>query len=223
MSDGDRTDRGWDPHVGVRIGEALHPGPGISNESFLAAVSEIGLGQMIEDINDDFASVHSDVLGGLRTPDAFDVEIGVVDGNLFCNAAANIIPLVLTGGMHAAEDILRLARRISMMTSNDFAEAAIRNHTWSAINVPFIFGGAGDSESHPIIEWFVEIAREYRFSFSPDTRGVDTIRSIFSSFREGLRRLGISSREQLLNWFVQEGYLTRSHSIRPGAYLRVDL
>ena len=83
----------------------------------------------------------------------------------------------------AAEHLIRqLAVRIGALQSDDPLPRALHQQRWSPLNVPLMWGPAGDDPTTPVLEWLVE-------STSSITEPTSFLRRRFSSWGRGPRRM----------------------------------
>jgi len=225
----------WSPFTGVLVGEAANPGPpeashlGLSSDSRVrafealaslgvlerqeqnvssAALGTPGLTSAPAPQDDDFGSC----FGGTSHAGEIDNDAAVVDEVLAVDVdelPEGVFQGLLPGVrvLPAARDIATLARRIGLQAFGNAVPQCILEHQWSMLNCPLMWAAAGDSHSHPILEWLGQvleaIALENRIG---DERiSASDLRTSWLALRSYLRRLGIDDRGSFLTWLRQQG------------------
>ena len=107
----------------------------------------------------------------------------------------------------AAQDAVRLARRVGYVPLGSGIPQAIMTFPWSHFNVPLIWSAAGSDRSNALLEWVCSIAEHMA---ADETCAEDSfaseIRSGFDALRTCLRAWGILVPLDLANWLEASGF-----------------
>ena len=86
---------------------------------------------------------------------------------------------------------------------------ALRQKQWSPLNVPMMWEAAGDSPACPVVEWLhrvaVQIVDPVQFHEHNDTASL-AVTLGWNALRGILKGWGVTTREDLTVWFLEDGY-----------------
>eukprot|EP00973_Karenia_brevis_P063872 8878676-Karenia_brevis.AAC.1 len=106
----------------------------------------------------------------------------------------------------AASLVHTLADRIGPNWQEEEIPAVIRRERWSSLNVPLLWGAAGTLPTTAALDWLASAAELAPASALSDLPANTALRTGWMAMRESMRGLNIWSKEDLVNWFEQQGF-----------------
>eukprot|EP00973_Karenia_brevis_P023637 3256781-Karenia_brevis.AAC.1 len=105
--------------------------------------------------------------------------------------------------------VLLMARRAAECVESG-RTALIRSLRWSKLNGPLMWAAADGDDHHPVLEWLERAAQGCQLTVAAMSAepmpGPTAVREAWLALATGMRMLGITSRQQLCEWHVRNGY-----------------
>ena len=114
--------------------------------------------------------------------------------------------------------VRELAGRIGCVPPDAPLPRAVRQQRWSPLNVPLMWGAAGNAESVTVLDWITLMCQRIREPltfFESNLTATEAVELGWFSLREVFRRWNIREQEDLTIWFRREGF----HGAQPGNHI----
>ena len=151
------------------------------------------------------ADVEAADIGGVLIADGAELDVDVsVD-------AIILDPLFPApqGSIAAARNIVGLACRAANVPV-DRRHEVVRAHTWSRFNGPLLRAAAAGEDFHPVIDWLKRAAHGCDITVlsvrDDPMPGEEAVAEAWTALKEGLRALGLRTRNALREWHSREGF-----------------